>query len=415
MEIIGFIIVLVIINVVWRLIVSSGSAAVRAAQGKGSFGDNMSAQLQGMGELQIRKVEFNFGEDSDGPKGIGIEIKGLIPVTHGVELGFVTSVIDVTNADDTTPVLSELESFQEPESTAYCHIQQGGRIGPDQGFVSWVRVGAVVPELLYPAHGGRRKLKIILRLVDMNNLPNIDLGFGPVSANDHAGLIVARALEYDFEYTGKGYLDAAEHRDEARALAIKLGMAIAIADGSLDDSEGNVIKHWVTKTIAPFNESKKEELKALYNDAMRAAYADAKAGDLALGQVTQRLNEIAEEPQKYEAIELCFDVMAADGVADESELDSIRRIAEALELDYKEIESLRDKRLIELDVELDHQASLESMIGIEEDWSSNQIKSHIREQYAKWNDRLNNLPEGQERENAQRMLDMISEARKKYA
>jgi hypothetical protein len=148
---------------------------------------------------------------------------------------------------------------------------------------------------------------------------------------------------------------------------------------------------------------------------MRSAYADAKSGELTLGQVTQRLNEIAEEPQKYEAIELCFDVMAADGVADESELDSIRRIAESLELDYKEIESLHDKRLIELDVELDHQASLESIIGIEEDWSSDQIKSHIRVQYAKWNDRLNNLPEGRERENAQRMLNMISEARKKYA
>ncbi len=415
MEIIIGIIILVVINVVWRLIFSSGSAAVRTAQGKGSFGDNMSAQWQGMGELQIRKVDFNFGEDNDGPHGIGIEIKGLIPVTHGVELGFVTSVIDVTEENDSGPVLSELESFQEPESTAYCHVQQGGKIGPNQGFVSWARVGVVIPELLYPSHGGLRKLKIILRLVDTNNMPDINLGFGSVSPSDHSGLIVARVLDYEFNYAGKGYLDAAEHRDEARALAIRLGIGIAIADGSLDDSEGNVIKHWVTKTIAPFGSSKREELKTLYNDAMRSAYADAKSGELTLGQVTQRLNEIAEEPQKYEAIELCFDVMAADGVADESELDSIRRIAESLELDYKEIESLHDKRLIELDVELDHQASLESIIGIEEDWSSDQIKSHIRVQYAKWNDRLNNLPEGRERENAQRMLNMISEARKKYA
>ena len=233
--------------------------------------------------------------------------------------------------------------------------------------------------------------------------------------SDDLGVVASLHVQHELEYGGKGYLEAVEHRDEARALSIKLGVAVAIADGSLDESEGNVIKDWVQRVISPFDGERREELKELYNNAMRSAYAEAHSGDLTFSEVTNRMNEIAEEPQKYEAIELCFDVMAADGVADETEMDSIRRIAEALELNYEEIESLRDKTLIELDVKIDHQASLETIIGIQKDWSQQQTKAFIRTEFAKWNDRLNNLPEGQERENAQRMLDMLSEARKKYA
>jgi hypothetical protein len=107
--------------------------------------------------------------------------------------------------------------------------------------------------------------------------------------------------------------------------------------------------------------------------------------------------------------------MAADGVADESELQTIKNIAEALELDYDEMGKMRDQRLIKLDVATEQQASIETIVGIEPDWSNEQTKKHLRNEFAKWNDRLNTLGEGQERENAQRMLDMISEARKKYA
>ena len=322
-----------------------------------------------------------------------------------------TSIIDLTDRDATTFVLSELDAFQEEHSRAFQNLQNGGVISPNQGFANWARVGVVFPELLVPAYGGERKLRIITRLVDTDNMPSISLGYGEV---DQPGIITVVRNDYTFNYSGKGFREASEHRDEARALAIRLGMAIAIADGNLDDSEGNVIKDWVTKTIATFGDSKRDELKALYNDAMRNAFADAKAGELSLSEVTTRLNEIAEEPQKYEAIELCFEVMAADGIAEESEMDSIRRIAEALEIDYKEIETMRDKRLIELDVHLDHQARLETLIGIQDSWTPDEIKTHIRTEFAKWNDRLNNLPEGRERDNAQRMLDMLSEARKKY-
>ena len=105
--------------------------------------------------------------------------------------------------------------------------------------------------------------------------------------------------------------------------------------------------------------------------------------------------------------------MAADGIADPRELKTIRKIADALELDFDEIEKLRDQKLIGLDTSTD-QASVEDLLGIEKDWTEDRIKKHLRSEFQKWNDRLNTLPEGDNRNNAQRMLNLIADARKKY-
>jgi hypothetical protein len=140
----------------------------------------------------------------------------------------------------------------------------------------------------------------------------------------------------------------------------------------------------------------------------------AKSGELSLSPLIERLNEIGEKSTKYETIELCFDVMAADGVADAEELKTIRKVAEALELDFDEIKKLQDQKIIGLDTSVTSHASIEDLLGIEGDWDIARIKKHLRVEFQKWNNRLNTLAEGEERNNAQRMLDLIAEARKKY-
>ena len=107
--------------------------------------------------------------------------------------------------------------------------------------------------------------------------------------------------------------------------------------------------------------------------------------------------------------------MAADGVADAEEMKVIRKVAEALELDFDEIEKIRDQKIIDLDTSVSQQASVEDLLGIEADWETERIKKHLRMEFQKWNNRLNTLSEGRERENAQWMLDSIAAARKKYA
>ena len=147
---------------------------------------------------------------------------------------------------------------------------------------------------------------------------------------------------------------------------------------------------------------------------MKVAHAAAKDGDLSLSELTAELNEIADMSSKYETMELCFDVMAADGIADAEELKIIRKVADALELDFDEIEKMRDHKLVGLETNLGEQANIEDILGIEADWSEAQIKKHLLTEFTKWNNRLNALSEGDERNNAQQMLDLVAEARKKY-
>ena len=79
-----------------------------------------------------------------------------------------------------------------------------------------------------------------------------------------------------------------------------------MADGSLDEKEGEVIKNWIKKTISIYDEEKKKELKNIYNNAFKEAYKLAKGNKLLISDLTSELNELNENKIKYDAMELCY-------------------------------------------------------------------------------------------------------------
>jgi len=392
--------------------VSTAKAAGKAAFGKGSFSENMNLEFKGMGDFTARLIDGKLGDKNDSPDMKSIELKGLFPVSVKLDVAFIISIFDITDGYKVRkPVLSSIDIFQEPESIVFQHQADFGEMTPNYGYPSWSRISGVIPETLQTPIGGKRKLEILLRLIDVNNKPDINHGF--YDPKGPKALWVTR-LEFFYTFEGRGYEEEAEDKDHSRSLSVKVGMAVAMADGSLDDSEGEVLKSFVKKAIAPFADDKKDYLKGIYNDAMLVAHTAAKNGELSLSELTTELNEIADISSKYETIELCFDVMAADGVADANELKMIRRVADALELDLDEIEKMRDRKIVGLETNLGEQANIEDILGIEPDWSEAQIKQHLLTEFTKWNNRLNALSEGGERNNAQQMLDLVAEARKKY-
>ena len=223
------------------------------------------------------------------------------------------------------------------------------------------------------------------------------------------------AVDYGHTFSETGYSEAAEQREEAQALSIKIAVSVAMVDGTLADSEGETIKAWVMRAIGPYPKQNRERLKNLYNEAFKEAFSQVLDGTLNLSNITSRLNEIGEKKVKYDAIELCFDVMAADGKIDAEEMRMIRKVAEALTLNLDEIERIKDHRIIKLDVAPGGDIPTEEILGIQESWDREHVKKHLREEFQKWNNRINTLPEGEERANAQKMLDLIAEVRKKSA
>ena len=416
MEVIFIILAWVFGWAILKAILSAGaktvSAASRTAMGKGSFSDNMGNAFKGMGPLEARYNKTKIdSEDRSSPDVIEIEVKGLIPkINRKRRIGFVTSVFDETGKE-AYPVLSIIDEFQESDSIIYQNVVDAGEVNPHEGWLSWIRIGAVVPDFLIPPYSGNRKLTIVLRLIDLDSGIKITTG---THSEGHHGLLWMKTLSIYHSFKDKGYLEESEEKQKSMGLVVQLGVAVAMADGSLDDSEGAAIQSWAKKSIQAHPEGKRAELKNLYNTSMKEAYEKARNGNLSLSSITGQLNDIADKSTRYEAIEFCYEIMAADGVADTKEIQTIKNISEALNLDVSELNKIKDRKLVGLSTKVSNDASIEELLGIDPSWSKDQIKRYLRAEFQKWNGRLNAMEDGPERDSAQNMLNLVAEARKKY-
>lgn len=360
--------------------------------------------------FQVRIVETTLDGKAGGLFIKEIQTRGLVPIEETTDLGVVTSVFDSTDPFVLIPVFSYTDIAQELESPAFQQGIEFGVIMPDQVIDSWVTIASIAPEMLQPPYGGNRKLTIRTRFVDLENPPLIMLG----REVSHSGIIWSEDFEFSYHFKEKGYQEIVEDREEAQALSVQIAIAVAMADGSLGGSEGRVIQDWVRKMISPFSEDKQTELKDIYNKAIRSAYTLSEAGDLSLSEITGHLNKIGEAKIKYDALELCYKVMAADGVAGPEEMKVLHQIGEGLELDVDQIESIRDQVMVDVGASISEGESIDQTLGINPTLPKDQIRARLRKEFQKWNGRLNSLPEGHERKSAQNMMDRIAEVMRKY-
>jgi len=339
-----------------------------------------------------------------------IMFRGKIPVNRSMEVGYYISAFDYTDGeDDLGLIIALMEQQQEPDTVCFSVREELGTINVGDTYTDWVQLGAISPSFIQPPKSGQRKIKVIVCLFNLDDPPEVHTGF-----RDGGDLIFAKSLDFDHQFTEKGFLEEAEDREEAQSLSLKIGVAVAMADGTLDDSEGEILKNWILKEVSAFSDEKSKRLKKLFNESLKEGFALAQSGNLALSPLVERLSEIGERKTRYDAIALAFDVMAADGVADPEEMSVIRNVARSLDLDMEEIEKMREGVTLNLSSNLSSGGDLESFVGIEEGWSDQEKKKHLRSEFQKWSNRLNTLPEGEERESAQTMLDNIASLRKKY-
>ena len=379
--------------------------AIASANGGGGGGGGTTGRQMGVWEV---RRQFGAVENI---KTIKMEARGVLPLAYPASLGFETSVFDVTNGE-TKPVICFIEDMQEADSIVYRHaIRVPDRAYPDTGYQDWTSIGVVPIEFLVPPQGGMRELSIVTRLVDLNNPPSIQHGY----AEPNKGKIFATHsvdLTYDFG-TNKGYEENATERDEAMALSLKIAVAVAMSDGEWSDSEGEHLHSWMLKTISAYSGEREQSLKDVLNDALEEAHSKSLARELDLVELTARMNEIGERSEKFETIELAIDVMAADGVASGEEIDMIRSVSASMGLDYDEVASLSDQRLIDI-TSFSEDIDAESLVGIDRNWTVEQKRSHLTQEYVKWSNRTSSLSDPLELDNARKMLETIAELRQQY-
>lgn len=355
--------------------------------------------------------EVRFEDEVNKDTGLLIKkimFRGRLPNTQPMNLAFSLSAFDIT--DKFQPVISLIDAASEENTSCFGLFKEIGVVDNGTSITDWVQIGLIIPDLVQPAFSGEREIDIHVRLINTNDPPNI-IG-GLILEEEKILLGFNKSFSHNFEE--KGYEEAAKDREEAQSISLKIGIAVAMADGSLDDAEGQTLKDWIIKETSSYSEDRQKELKSSYNNALKSGFAAAEKGMLSLSDLTSRLSEIGDKKTKYDAVELCLDVMAADGAADPEELKIIDNVAQALNLDLDEVAKMREQVTLDLSVELTDEAGMEALFGIQEGWSNEEKRKQIRLEFQKWSNRLNSLPEGEEREAAQNMLDNIAVLREKY-
>lgn len=400
-------ILVIIISIVIGNLVGFGAKAVGAGAKTlmegGSFADNFSNKLQ----LKIEKLPRGKEDLYDA---FGIFAKG----DPQVKLDYASCLIfKLFDKETDLPIISTFEVTSENSSRVFEYIVSTGNMN-GKLWPNWVKVSALIPESLVGPHKGKRILELRCFVWYEDYMPEFDRGFLPEGASTN-GFVSNVNHEFEFELENTGYLEADSERLEVQKASVKLGVSIAMADGTLAKSEGNEIKSWIKGVVDSSPESQQQNIKDTLNQALEDAFKDAKSKKIDIDHVCDAIKDTGSRADKFDLVELCLDVMVADGEADKQELKQISKIAEMIGVDYEEINKMKDQRLVKLNPNAASNASPEETLGIDPKWDKQKINAHILSLYSKWNGRLNSLPEGTERENAQKMLDLIAEARKKYS
>ena len=383
MEFFGWLILIIIGSVIWNVIQREG----RAASNK----------------LIVKVEKFKEGEFD----GYGVYCKGAPTVGYARDITF---IVKLTDDETKLPVLSTFEQFSEPGSRAFESVVPVGVLQPGGYWPDWIRLTGFNDQMIIGPHKGRRKVKATIFVWDSNYLPN----FRRKAPEATEGGIEIKGCIFEYNFVNPGYFELDKVRLRTQELSVQLGVSIAMADGSFDDKEGDTIKKWMKEIVETSLEDQKKNIKDKLNKALEDAFQNVEKGELNLDILCKEVKEKSSTIDKFDLLELCLDVMAADGVADEKELAHIREISNKIDVDYEEVIKLKDQRIVSLETPQALDSNTDEALGIDPEWSDDEKRKFILKEFTKWNRMLSALKEGKEKQNAQAQLDLLAKARQKY-
>ena len=204
-------------------------------------------------------------------------------------------------------------------------------------------------------------------------------------------------------------------------------MALANADGHMQQREIDIIKNWTksqygwnildflqdNRNLNSFPLENEDEKKAELSFFISNAYDDLKNKRLSMSKITGELNEKATSAQKYEAMKLLLDVAGSDDKWRVAEDTLLNKTAKALNLDLRYFQEMKSVAIANI-ADIEHSETMdETVFNLTEDMSKSQKCKRLREEYSKWNRQTNNSNQGI-RDRAKKMVELAANLRKKY-
>lgn len=325
-----------------------------------------------------------------------IQMKGIINGPHDdFDLRFIAKITDITD-DEEHPILCMLDEFKSLDSDVFWYEGNVEKFPYESTILkNWVTVVKVPKIFLTCARSGNRKIKVEVFAIKGNT----------------DTILEQASSEFTFYSENTGYQEKSENRDYFEEMTVKTAMLVSASDGSMDASEADIIKEWVRKRVNAYTDEYQEDEKKRLNSYIREAYEEINNNSIDIYEVLEGIENIASEGEKFDLFELCLDVAKADGEADKEELQIINEIAKYIGLDEKQFRSMVEKTLpITMHTS---EVNDEDLLGIKSDMTKEEIKKHLRNEYRKWNQRIGSS-DSELREQAETMIHLIAEARKKY-
>jgi tellurite resistance protein len=234
-------------------------------------------------------------------------------------------------------------------------------------------VGIPIEALVFP-ESGQRKIKAIL------------------SVKDQVTGRVASTAETSWNYDVQdGYLDVQNKESEAHAASLQLAMCIAGEDGKIDDDEVEVIKAWGSKSMNALEPDDQLERNQLLNQALQTSTDALRRGNARglFEDAVGILNNIDIPRHKYDAYELCLNVLKVDGEAHPSEMANLTKLARSLHLDETKVRIMTDRHTANLKfTDLGGDESDDDFLGITSDMSKEEIRKQLNKLFKKHSARI---------------------------
>ncbi len=347
-----------------------------------------------------------------------VEVRGKVPLQSQwvYSAGFVTSLFDCTN-DRYLPIRSLIQDLQEESTNSFQLIKKVGELNPLFKFDAWNEVAFINRGFLEGPFEYTRNLLAVVRLVDLES--DFQIRHGQLQSR--YGIIWTGMKRFEYRFSDEGYMNEYSWRRNLQFICIKLALLVAAKSGSIRTPHIKILRRkidlWLHQISDPFEvydgQSHENRTKS-YDADLNKAIDQAKKGKINQSRILTELDRNYDPHMADELIELCFEVMTIEGHANTDALELIDEIAELLEISHERLTNIRDDRIVKLDTSSELDAPVEKLLGMNQDWSHEQKVKHLKAEFHKWNSRLNVVPEGEARENAQRMLDMISGALQEY-
>lgn len=385
---------------------SSSSSTSTNAPPRGGYGGGQGNSGSGggvnMGRFEIRASQVMRGSNKD-LRAISIQGRGLLPVNRAMEIQFVTWAEDVTDDSSGEPIFCSLERFRHHENPTFQCVKDAGSLSPNQGFGDWVELGIAPLDALTFPRSGTRNVRFYCYMSE-KTAPSLRKSLLGDTCN----------IRITTEETG--YKEWKDKRIEALTLSMRLGVAMAHADGRFDRSEAAAIKSWLKERVDRLDDDEQAEAKAKLNAAMRDAAADASSGSLDVATATRNLKASPVRNATYDALELCTIIMSADGVIDSEEMRLLRKIGDNLGISEQDIQGLTDKHTPEA-VTSSGEGGLtdELLVGLDAKMPPTEIRKKLRETFARYNGLLTTERDPAKRQRYQECIEAVARLRKKYA